>query len=86
MSFYDEAGHLVGFDWEMLDVRNQEIKFCGYIKCITDDNPLPESGVPVTDVGPLTGWWIAGYGTGETLTLGMISREISITKRFYICN
>ena len=58
------------FDWDML-TRNEEIHFAGYLKCLTDDNPSPDSGVAVMDAGPLTEWWISGYGEGHNVTLGV---------------
>ena len=70
-SLYDDAGHLVGFDWEMLDSREQNIFFCGYVKPLFDDSALAENGIPVGQSEKLTGWWLTGYGEGEALTIGI---------------
>jgi hypothetical protein len=64
----------------MLDIRNEEVFFSGFFKCITDDNPGCEGGVAVENVGPLTEWWISGYGEGDNLVLG-VSTE---TAHYYL--
>ena len=75
VTFYDNSGHIVGFDWSMLDVREEQIRFCGYIKNVTDDSADAGSGIPAKDCGPIVGWWIAGHDKGEQLTLGVTTME-----------
>ena len=57
VTFYDNSGHIVGFDWSMLDVREEQIRFCGYIKNATDDSADAGNGIPAKDCGPIVGWW-----------------------------
>ena len=59
----------------MLDVREEQIRFCGYIKNVTDDSADAGSGIPAKDCGPIVGWWIAGHDKGEQLTLGVTTME-----------
>ncbi len=73
-SFYDEAGHLVGFDWDMFE-DDKQIQFSGYMKSVFDENPEPDNGVPFMDA-IVAEWWMTGYGEGETPTLG-ISTEFA---------
>ena len=54
--------------------------FSGYFKCLTDDSPLGDNGIPVTQIGPLIEWWIGGYGSGENIVLG-VSTE---TAHYYL--
>ena len=75
VTFYDNSGHIVGFDWSMLDVREEQIRFCGYIKNATDDSADAGNGIPAKDCGPIVGWWIAGHAKGENLTLGVTTME-----------
>ena len=47
--FYDQVGHIVPFDFDPDTLsRGKEIYLSGYFKCLTDDDPLPESRIPVT--------------------------------------
>ena len=50
--FYDQIGHVVPFDFDP-DIlsRGLEIFLSGYFKMLTDDDPLCENGIPVTQVG-----------------------------------
>ena len=50
--FYDQIGHVVPFDFDA-DIlsRGLEIYLSGYFKMLTDDDPLCENGIPVTQVG-----------------------------------
>ena len=79
--FYDQIGHVVPFDFDP-DIlsRGLEIYLSGFFKMLTDDDPLSENGIPVTQVGPLCEWWISGYGTGENIVLG-VSTE---TAHYYL--
>ena len=79
--FYDQIGHVVPFDFDP-DIlsRGLEIFLSGFFKMLTDDDPLSENGIPVTQVGPLCEWWISGYGSGENIVLG-VSTE---TAHYYL--
>ena len=79
--FYDQIGHVVPFDFDP-DIlsRGLEIYLSGFFKMLTDDDPLSENGIPVTQVGPLCEWWISGYGSGENIVLG-VSTE---TAHYYL--
>ena len=50
--FYDQIGHVVPFDFDP-DIlsRGLEIFLSGFFKMLTDDDPLCENGIPVTQVG-----------------------------------
>ena len=51
-----------------------------YFKCLTDDSPHGDGGIPVTQIGPIVEWWISGYGSGENIVLG-VSTE---TAHYYL--
>ena len=78
---YDQVGHVVPFDFDSETLSNgKEIYLSGYFKCLTDDSPLGDNGIPVTQIGPLIEWWIGGYGSGENIVLG-VSTE---TAHYYL--
>ncbi len=67
VSFYDQEGHLIPFDFNPDDImRGKEVYFAGYLKSVIDDSQIADGGIPVSQVGPLTEWWIGGYETGKT--------------------
>ena len=79
--FYDQVGHLVSFDFDPMLLQNGlEIYLSGYLKCLTDDTPLGDDGIPVTQIGPVVEWWISGYGNEEHIVLG-VSTE---TAHYYL--
>ena len=57
-SVYDSSGHLAPF--EGVIARNGEIYASGHLRALTDDGEAVEGAVPVSDLGPLVEWWIAG--------------------------
>jgi hypothetical protein len=50
--------------------------FSGYLCALTDMSCNIEDAVPVGEGGPIMGWWICGYGVGESPIVG-ISTEFA---------
>ncbi|KAI5727206.1 hypothetical protein M8J76_016131 [Diaphorina citri] len=69
-SVYDQNGHLCPFDTGLVE-KNVILNFSGYLKCITSEDPTPEGGIPVKEVGPINGWCINGYDGGEQATISL---------------
>jgi len=45
--------------------------FSGYIRALTDMSNLTEGTPAVQDGGHVHGWWICGYGPGESPIVGI---------------
>lgn len=69
-SVYDKKGHLCPFDTGLVE-KDVMLYFSGYMKPIYDEDPSPENGIPVKDVGPINAWWISGFDGGKDVLGGV---------------
>ena len=65
-SFYDKERHLVALDANLVE-EGKEIRFSGVIKSDFKDN----SGIPVLNGGPITGWWLTGFLSDESMKVAV---------------
>ena len=66
-TLYDAERHLVALDGPLL-ANDLPVFFCGTIKALYDDDPLPHSGPKVCDI-QVTGWDTVGLDKGSKPTI-----------------
>eukprot|EP00795_Rhopilema_esculentum_P006330 gene6330-11763_t len=68
-SVYDKNTHLCPFDTGLIE-KNKELMMSGFLKPIYDEDPSPEGGIAVKNIGPINEWWITGFDGGERALIG----------------